>query len=345
MEIPTHVNYLLEAARCAPSADNTQPWRLRWAGGTLAVGYDAARAGNATFAPENPATLLAMGALLENLRQAAAAAEIRLESVDHPVNEYFRLSVSSDSPLPATCADHPLFFRHTSRLPFHADPLPAVLSGWLAEQCEGAARVAVLGRSSEIDRVAKLVGQASAIRFRTREITEWLGRSLRFTPSDVASGDGLDVDTLHLPPGGRALLRLIADWRRMESFNRWGAYRLLAAIEAKAVSNASAIVAVVSAGGHREAFNAGQLMERIWIELNRQGLSVQPFYVVSDQLFRREEGVLPEGMAHLGDLLADGAEDVFGLSGQKLYMLLRVGFPKRAPVKSKRLPLSLICEA
>ena len=345
MDIQAHVNYLLEAARCAPSADNSQPWRLRWNDKTLAAGYDGARVKNVTFAPENPATLLAMGALLENLQQAAAAAEIRLESVDHSADQYFQLNVSSDSPLPAGCSNHPLFLRHTNRLPFRADPLPAALSVWLASQCKGAARVAVLGGSSEISRVAGLVGQASAIRFQTREITEWLGRSLRFTPNEVASGDGLDVGTLHLPPGGKGLLRLIADWQRMESFNRWGAYKLLAAIEAKAIANASAILAIVSAGGRRGARDAGQLMERVWIELNRQGLSVQPFYVVADQLFRREEGVLPKGLEHRGDLLADEAERVFGLSDGKLYMLLRVGFPKRTPVKSRRLPLSLICES
>jgi len=141
------------------------------------------------------------------------------------------------------------------------------------------------------------------------------------------------------------LLRLIADWQRMESFNRWGAYKLLAAIEAKAIANASAILAIVSAGGRRGARDAGQLMERVWIELNRQGLSVQPFYVVADQLFRREDDALPKGLEHRGDLLADEAERVFGLSDGKLYMLLRVGFPKRTPVKSRRLPLSLICES
>lgn len=344
MDISTHVNYLLEAARCAPSADNTQPWRLRWDGKALTVGYDAVRASNVTFAPENPATLLAIGALLENLQQAAATAEIRLESADHSANQYFQLNVSSDAPLPASCANHPLFFRHTNRLPFRADPLPEALSEWLGSQCEGAARVAVLGSSLEISHVARLVAQASAIRFRTREITEWLGRSLRFTPNEVASGDGLDVETLHLPPCGKGLLRLIADWRRMESFNRWGAYKLLAAIEAKAVANASAILVVASTGGQRGVRDAGQLMERVWIELNRQGLSVQPFYVVADQLFRRDDGALPKGLERDGDLLAAEAETILGLSDRKLYMLLRVGFPKRTPVKSKRLPLSSICE-
>lgn len=343
MDISAHINYLLEAARCAPSADNAQPWRLSWDGKRLAVGYDAARASNVTFAAENPATLLSVGALLENVLQAAAAAEIGLERVDHPASQYFRLNVSPGSLLLSACTSHPLFSRHTNRLPFRADPLSGALSAWLASQSEGGARVQIFSGTAEMNRVAKLVALASAIRFRTREITEWLGRSLRFAPSEVASGDGLDVETLHLPPGGRGLLRLIADWRRMESFNRWGAYKLLAAIEAKAVVNASAILAITGDAGQRGARDAGQLMERVWIELNRLGLSVQPFYVVADQLIRRNAGVLPTGLEREGDMLAVEADAALALSGRTLYMLLRVGFPKRAPVRSRRLPLNLIC--
>ncbi len=209
---------------------------------------------------------------------------------------------------------------------------------------QGNARIVVLSGAQKINSVARLVGDASAIRFRTREINEWLGRSLRFSPREVESADGLDVATLNLPPGGRGLLRVIADWRRMEALNRLGAYKLLAAIEAKSVANASAVVAIVGSGDRNGALDAGQLMERVWIDLNRQGVAVQPFYVVADQLFRRDEGVLPQGLESRGDALASATEGVFGLAGQKLYMLLRIGYPIRTPIKSRRLPLATICE-
>ncbi len=344
MHIHASVRYVLEAARWAPSADNSQPWRLTWDGKTLAVGYDAPRAENATFASENPATLVAMGALLENVLQAAAATEIGLERLAHSTDEYFRLRISPGPSSSEGRPDHPLFLRHTNRLPVRADPLPPALSDALTGHCQGAARVVVLAGTQNINSIARLVGDASAIRFRTREINEWLGRSLRFTPREVDSADGLDVATLNLPPGGRGLLRVIADWRRMEKLNRLGAYKLLAAIEAKSVANASAVVAIVGSGDSNCALDAGQLIERVWIDINRQGLAVQPFYVVADQLFRRDEGVLPQGLESRGDALASATEGVFGLAGQKLYMLLRIGYPIRTPIKSRRLPLATICE-
>lgn len=342
MNMDSQFDYLFDAARWAPSADNVQPWQLRLNGDELTVGYDAARVAGVTHPPQDPATLLAMGALLENLLQAGAATGFGLERLDPSDDEYFRLRVSPATSAAAGRPDHPLFLRHTNRRPFRTDPLPAGVAESISGESEGAARALVFTDSSGRGRIAHLVKQASAIRFQTRESSESLGRSLRFTPREVESGDGLDVSTLHLPPGGNALVRLTTNWRVMQPLNRLGVYKALAAMESKPIANAPAIVAVIGSTGLRGALDAGQLMERIWIDLNRYELGVQPFYVVSDQLFRRERSELPEGLERHGDAMAQEAETVFGLAGQKLYMLFRVGHPTGAPIKSRRLPLSTI---
>jgi len=343
MQEHASTKYLMEAARWAPSADNSQPWRLQWNGGTLTIGYDSRRARGMTFAADDPATLVSIGALLENLDQAAAAVGIALQRTELAPDAYFSLKPSQLPPPREGPLNHPLFARHTNRLPFRTDALPDALSDEIRGHSQGDARVTVLDGAKTIAGVAGLVRSASKIRFRTREITEWLARSLRFTPRDVESADGLDVATLNLPPGGRALLRTVSNWRRMEKLNRWGAYELLATIEAKSVANASAILAVTGAAGRAGAIDAGRLLERVWIVLNQRGLAVHPYYVVSDQLFRRDRGAMPAGLEREGDALAREATTVFHLSGRQLYMLLRVGYPKRTPVRSRRLPLDTIC--
>jgi hypothetical protein len=340
----SHFDYLLNAARWAPSADNSQPWHLRCDGRILAVAYDQARVEGITFPPHDPATLIAMGAVRENLWQASIASGLRVERIEPAADEYFRLLVSETSTTASAPDRHPLFLRHTNRLTFRTDPLPRQLTARLLDTSEDAARVQLLEGVSDLARLGRLVRQASTIRFQTREANQSLGRSLRFTPQEVSRGDGLDVATLNLPPGGRGIMRLMADWRRMESLNRWGAYRLFAAIEAKSVTNASAIIAITGASGHAGALDAGQLMQRVWIMLNGEGLAVQPFYVVADQLFRRDDGLLPRGLEQAGDALANAADELLNLSGSKLYMLLRVGYPIRPPIKSKRLPLNAVCE-
>lgn len=335
------IDYLLEAARWAPSADNSQPWQVTRGQDWLAVQYATARVRETTFPAEDPATLLAMGAVLENLTQAAASAGITVSQCNAAPGEYFRLALSNSMQTVSTDPNHDLFRRHTNRLPYRKASLPEALKQTLAAMTEGGAYSRILIGRAEIGSVARLVKHASELRFRTREINEWLGRSLRFSPKEAAKGDGLDLETLHVPPGGRSLLRLLSDARRLEFLNHLGAYKLLAAIEAQPIMNASAIFAIIAPGGVRSAMDAGRLMERIWIELNRNGLAVQPYYVVADQLFRRDQAKLPPDMGKRGNALAREVEDVFELAGNKLYMLLRVGFPKTAPTRSQRLPLRI----
>jgi len=342
MDIQAHLEYLLEAARWAPSADNSQPWRLCWDGKALAVGYDAARVQGATFPPESPATLVAMGAVLENLHQAAEAVSVGLHASSSTTDNFFRLEVSAASSRPKDILEHPLFGRHTNRLPFQADPLPVSLADWLVGQRQGDARLSVVANAQDVRRVARLVGYASELRFQTREVHQLLGRSLRFTPGEVEAADGLDVATLHLPPGGRMMLRFVRDWPRMRALNHLRAYKFLAGIEARSFANASAVLAVLGAGDRQGGLDAGRLIERVWIEMNRRGLAVHPYYVVADQLFRREDRTLPGHLQSSGDTLAEEAGTVFDLRLHKLYMLLRIGYPTRTPVKSRRLPLDRI---
>lgn len=346
MQVQPSIRYLLEAARWAPSADNSQPWRLRWSESALTIGYDTARVAGTTFAANDPATLLSMGAVLENLLQAAEAVGFTVQLSRSSPPGYVTLNLLGSTPSRDGPADHPLFLRHTNRLSFRKDPLPVPLRDEVRRLSEAEAEIALVDNQQSIAGVARLVRSASEIRFRTREITEWLARSLRFTPRDAESGDGLDIATLNLPPGGTGLLRVISNWKRMEALNRWGAYRLLAAIEANVIGNASALVAVTGAGGPGGAIDAGRLMERTWILLNQRGLAVHPYYVISDQLFRRERKALPPGLERDGDILAKETESALrlSLSGRKLYMLLRVGYPRRAPARSKRLPLSAISD-
>ena len=341
MGIQAQVSYLCEAARWAPSADNSQPWRLSWDGEGLAVRYDTARVQNLSFPPESPATLVAMGALLENLHQAAQAAEMDLESGNRD-DAYSWLGVPASASLQKGCSDHPLFDRHTNRFPFRTDSLPTSLTDWLLSQNEGGACMTVLSSAQQVRQVARLVGQASEIRFQTQEVHEALGRSLRFSPQEVAAADGLDVATLHLPPGGRALLSFVRDWQRMRALNRLGAYKFFAGIEARSFANTSAVLAVVGSADRAGSLDAGRLLQRAWIELNRRGLAVHPFYVVADQLFRRDDGSLPPALQGRGNTLAEEAATVFDLHDRKLYMLLRVGYPTRTPVRSRRLPLEAI---
>jgi hypothetical protein len=336
---------LLEAARWAPSADNSQPWRLHVDGGIFDVRYDYPRVQGRTLPDSDPGTLLAVGALVENVLQVAERCEVTIDPLAPNDGAYFRFSTSCDGRIPPDIDLHPVFARQTNRLAYREDALPRETLDRLADQQVGDARALVFDRSAGLQGLAGLVRRSSQLRYQTQELHQWLFNSLRFTRQEAAGGDGLDLATLALPPGAGAILEWLRDWRRMRLLNRIGAYRAFAHADGQVFSNAAAIVAVVGGTGPAAALDAGRLTERLWLDLTREKLAVHPFYVVADQLYRRRRGLLPEGLAAAADLIADEAESLLRLQGRVLYMLLRVGYPRRLPVpRSRRLSLAQICD-
>jgi len=337
--------FLALAATCAPSADNSQPWRVSWDGEALELTYDRARVSGRSFAPEDPATLLAMGAAIENIHQAARAIGASVNEAPASGDCFFRATISGGV-LPGTpvATDHPLFSRHTNRLRFRTEPIPAPLLDWVSSQSEGSALALAINAKQDIKHLADLIGKASALRFQNREMHEILGRSLRFSPAEVSRGDGLDVSTFNLPPGGKLMMRVVRKWANMAALNRIGAYKLFANLESQTFANASSCVAIIAPPGRTGGLSAGRLLERVWIELNRQGLAVHPFYVLSDFGFRLQDKRLPASFFNPTQDLVAAVETVLGIKDPSLYMLLRVGQPAKVPPRAKRLPLEKLLD-
>lgn len=349
-QIPTSslVSNLAAAGNRAPSADNSQPWHLHRNGSELVLTYDANRVAGHTFPPWAPATLLAMGGVIEHIAQFADAAgfpfqpEPLPEDGDYP-NQYARIPLADDDATIPELEKLPLFQRHTNRFAFKKDPVPTEISHSLGSMFEGSADIAVFSEKGQIHDLANLVHSATEVRFQTQEIHEWLGESLRFGNDGVKNADGLDVATFDLPPGGRQFLRLISDWNRMRFLNRFGTYKLLAAIDAAPVRKAPALIGITGAQGHRGALDAGRLLSRVWIQLNSQGIAVHPYFVVSDQIFRLRDGGVPDHLTEQVATIEADARKLLGIEQDRdLYMILRIGYPTRTPPRSRRLPLETI---
>lgn len=343
-----NLRFLLEAAHRAPSADNMQPWRFHVSGERLTLVYDPTRERSPIMGPSRHITLLSMGAVIENVAQVADASGVALEALEaNPAGEptvYFSAKMKSPGRAsPEELRSHPLFRRQTNRHPYRSDPLPEDTVRALGALRQRGARVVAITDREMVRRLAISVRVASEARFRTRELHDWLMASLRATPEDVARGDGLDLRTLHLPPGGGLLLRGLADWGRMCAFNRVGGYRLLAGIEAGLLGKAPALLAVVGPARPADALDAGRLMERAWLLLTGRDVAAQPYYVLPEQLQRLADGkALPEFTHRLTETERAVRDALLLAPGEVLHMLLRVGYPKEAAVRSLRLPLESV---
>jgi hypothetical protein len=342
------IRKIAELGHKAPSADNTQPWRMEWDGTKLSVFYDTDRVEGKTFPAESPASLLSIGALIENVMSVAAAWRLqpRLEVADRPGSGnralYARISFDLTQEPQLTQKPHPAEARHTNRGAFTADPIPEALSAEFLNGVTGSARTWFSQDKTARLHMAGIVRRASEIRFQTREVHEWLGRSLRFSAESVAEGDGLDVDTLGLPPGGGLFLRMISDWKRMRRLNALGFYKLVAAMDSGPIKAGPGLLAIIAPMDSQSTIDAGRLLARQWTRLNAAGLAVHPYYVVADQMARLTDGKIPGGLEPLASEVSAQCRELLEISGSEtLHMLLRIGFSKKNPKKALRVPLDL----
>lgn len=350
---PDIVQLLVRAASQSPSADNNQPLAFHWqqAQERLSLTFDPERCNSRTyFDVDSHAPLLTLGAAIENVVQVARTAGLELENQASPRNADGQISavfhIDTSVCPSANCNQHPVFQRHTNRLPYQkrsiSDSCLRQIEAMGAEKPSGP-EVRVFLNGTQSAPLIELVKRASELRFQIRETTEWLAHSLRFTPAQVSRGDGLDIATLGLPPGGPALLKLLTQWKYMSRLNRFGLYRPLAQIEARPLKQAPALLVIAGQERTPEAcVAAGRLLERVWIALNAEGLAVQPFYVITDQLQRLDQGKMPSSLIHPAQTLAQDVSDT--LEGRFPYMLLRIGYPAKEPVRSRRYPLEQLLQ-
>ena len=345
--LPNSIKFLFDAGHIAVSADNSQPWKFAWSDETIIISYDIVRVPYMFFEFDHPACLLSFGSVVENMDQAAKSIGMQIEWALHPTHTnnytYAEGKIINTADLTKVNYDHELFKRHTNRFPFKKKMLPNSVLATLENEEEGSTRIIAIDEKPTIKKIAKLVKDSSKIRFQTEEVHDWLMTHMHFDPFNVDKGSGLDIKTVNLPPGGGLFMQFIKPWKNMKFLNKLGAYNLMAHQEQVPIASAPALIAIVGGEGFEKGLQAGALMERLWIKFNILGIAVQPYFVITDQLERSKAGKIPPHLRGLANSISKESKDVFDLKGdEKLLMLLRVGYPKHDPVRSKRIPLSLV---
>lgn len=337
------LKYLAEAGQRAPSADNSQPWLFVSNDQELRLFVDLEKIKLSCFNVTHPAILLAMGAVIENIVQAAKwiGQEIDVDYSFNPDNglcAIFRISENLHE-LPDNAKSHPLFMRGTNRLPFSNKPIPKSISDEIVGLATEDNQILFFQNHEDINQWSKWIQTASEVRFQTPDLHDWFGQCLKFTPEEISSNEGLDVNTLGLPAIGVGFLKATQTWKRMNFFNKFGTYKLIAQMEGFNIKKSPALIGFAGPLNNDIAIETGRLMARAWVKLNEAGLSVHPYFVIPDQMYRlKQQKVAPEFIKKIQAL---ESEVQARTQNEFLYMLFRVGYCEKHPVKSRRRPVEL----
>jgi hypothetical protein len=322
---------VIRAAIQAPSADNSQPWRFSLHNHTLHCHYEHAGAFLDPFGSLSHASLLAGACVHENLHQMfGQAVTARLGT------EAWSLEVDVQAcPPPNPALQARIDARHTNRHPY--GPMAGVPT---LPAPEGRTRVHCTPRDASRKVLSHALRVCSQARFNQQELHEWLFTSLRWSEAETRSGDGLDIATLHLPPGGRHFMAWIKPWSRMQSLNRVGLDYFMSVVDSSLLTQAPLVLAITGPRDARGIWDAGRTLQRVWLELNAQGHAVHPYYAITDLGNRQHDHKLPPRWDQEVSTVVQACHQTLGLApDEQIHMLLRVGSPRTAPVRSKRRPI------
>ncbi len=173
-EIAKHT---IDLAVTAPSADNSQPWQFVNIGDHWEVVYHHAGSTD-LFGPTGHATLLSTGALSYNLEQICGRNNTT-SSIDALGN--WRLSfVPPDNICETT--ESLLRHRHTNRHPFIGpidnSPIEQITA-------DNQLKLQFISAPSSIRKIAEAITICSELRFKNKELHEWLFSSRRWSAPEA----------------------------------------------------------------------------------------------------------------------------------------------------------------
>ncbi|GIG86296.1 nitroreductase family protein [Plantactinospora endophytica] len=302
----------------APSAHNTQPWRLDYRAGAIGVGWDPADTLPAAD-PSGRDLWLSLGAFVETCLVVAADAGLRMEFVaDHRAEDrrvgWLRESrYRYHSPFGAAQVRD----RRTHRGRFVAGPSAEVIDAVRAVAAAAGGTIRVLPDAALSTRLLRLADrQLYADPAVVAELRSWL----RLTPGHPDyHADGLTDRCLGLSRGEAVGLR--AALAAYPVLRRLGLPRLLAAAAGDPLALGGAVIVLVGpadADGTTRV-GLGRVLMRIWLTLHTAGLSAHPLSQLIDA---------PAAKATLGALLDVPAE--------RLAHVARVGRPADPAPRSAR---------
>jgi len=350
--IPEPAGSILDLARWAPSADNTQPWRFEIIDECRFVVRFRDTREHCVYDLDGRISQIAWGAFLETLSIAASQRGYRALLQERPrLTETEAVVDVTLAPDASVEVDPLLDFvesRTTQRRPLRMDPLTLAQKEALESSVAPSYRVVWTESWRKKVRLARLLSLNGKLRLILPEAFETHRSVIQW--SAYRSEDRIPDRAVGLDP---VLLRItqwaFGSWSRIDFLNRFLAGTALARIEldllpALCCGAHFAIVGSAPLGKVEDFVRGGRAVQRFWLTAEQQGLRFQP--AVSPLVFARyirNQTRFTESTeaCSLAATIAEGLDQHFaGLADPSAIVFAgRIGVGSVPTARSTRLPL------
>lgn len=336
------LDFILESAILAPSADNRHPFSFLVDRETVHVAST-----EGSLPPpggyKRVLALLSLGAMSENFTVAASRfrlgvdRELLLDSSQSDRLLRLRLHPDGVEPDPLWRA---IPLRHTSRQlrfrgPGLTDPERQELD--TAAHAIGSPRVTWLTAGRQRGSVVRLMRRAETERFRNKLLHEELFSAIRFELGwHTPAPEGLPPGALGVEAPLRPLFAMLRHWPVMRAARYLALHHVLGFRSCELPCRLSPELGLIATpvADSQSVFDAGRAFQRLWLAATTRGLVLQP--MPASALYALE-GARVEGIPErLQRELATGWKGVLG--SDTPLMLFRMGRASASPVHAERLP-------
>jgi len=337
---------ILNLAVQAPSGDNTQPWKFKKISENSIEIIAWGSKDNPIFNYKNIPTLIAIGAVVENIKNIAPTygLETKIE-----FSNKLKDGVVENEDVVASCtffttkevdsqAKERILRRHTNRNEYTAKEIEGGTKEKIQVlKSEDSVIKTLLFKKEEIVKIAEAVIESERTVLTYKPLHDTFFNSIRWkSPIEGEDTRGLDVKTMELVPPARAIFGLYKQWSIAKVLNMLGFSNVIASENAKSYKTASGyLILSLQKMTQEGALNLGQALQRHWVEICNLDLAAQLTTGVSflyPQVIRKESSVEALEVKQKGRIV-QAFQKILSVSKlpeeTEFALFMRFGYPKK----------------
>lgn len=346
---------ILEFAVFAPSGDNSQPWDFEFVNEKLKI-YIAPQRDNQILNYKNSASLIAVGALIENIKIAASNFDYEIQIIEN-TSETDKLVAEITFTKKEEVEKDKLFdfikSRHTNRAAYTDDKLSAGLKSDLLNSPKelGFGEIKIEEEKNKRQILGKCAANAEIVILENKYLHKNLFENIAWSESQEKElKHGLYINAMGFNPVQKIMFKLASIWSFMKIAIKIGLPAFIASEDAKLYATGSAICLICLENYSKTDFvKAGRLFQKTLLKITANGYDAQPITATLflGKIVRDENCNKIFSAKHIDLMLQSYLEiqKVFDVKNQNMFMMFRVGKSNSKAVATSRYSLEAFFKA
>lgn len=343
------IKKIIEAGIQAPSGENCQPWRFGVHNNQLSI-FNIPERDQSLYNYQQRGSYIAHGALIENILIASSQLGYSTTLTLFPnsigdKNLIATVILNQSQPREETLFPY-IWKRSTNRKPYKTVPLGEEQKIQLintARDVTSGAEVRFIEDRERIQSLAKALSVNEKLIFENQHLHDFFFSHINWNESeDWAKRIGFYIKTLELPPEAQKVFPIMKHWYLARILNRIaGVSKKAAEGNAMLYTASAAFGAILIPNPTPENFiSAGRLMQPLWLQATKMGLSIQPVTGIAFLMPRILAGQTTNFSSEQVNLITRAynvIKTAFGIKDETIAMLFRIGQGDSPTARSSRL--------